>query len=191
MEDDQQATIIGESILINGTLRGDEDLTVLGRVEGFLNLSKTLLVAENGIVKAEVAVNNAVVSGIVVGNITATDCIHITSSGRILGDIRARRVILNAGARVRGAIEVGSSAAATQLSQARLTDDAESGSLPALLQVPSSVQSSLAERRSLAPQGFGQADRSTDPTTVNYQNASQAAMALAVTKKKVVMKKRS
>ena len=187
MEDDQQATIIGESILITGTLRGDEDLTVLGRVEGFLNLTKTLLVAENGIVKAEIAVNNAVVSGIVVGNITATDCIHITSSGRILGDIRARRVILNAGARVRGAIEVGSSAAAAQLSQARLTDDAESGSLPALLQVPSS----LGDRRSLASQNPGQPDRFADPTTVNYQNASQAAMALAVTKKKVVMKKRS
>ena len=38
------STIIGPSILISGKLSGDEDLTVRGRVEGELNLTKTLIV---------------------------------------------------------------------------------------------------------------------------------------------------
>ena len=67
-----KATVIGESIFVSGHLSGDEDLTVLGRVEGTISLSQTLYVAESGIVKANVAVDDAVISGVVVGNVTAT-----------------------------------------------------------------------------------------------------------------------
>ena len=35
-------TVIGSSILISGKLSGDEDLTVRGRVEGEVTLTKTL-----------------------------------------------------------------------------------------------------------------------------------------------------
>ena len=59
-------TVIGPSILINGKLTGDEDLTVRGRVEGELTLTKTLIVEPSGVVKANVTVKNAVVSGVVV-----------------------------------------------------------------------------------------------------------------------------
>src|SRR5688572_21342155 len=107
MADSAESTIVGESILITGNLHGDEDLTILGRVEGSISLSKTLNVAESGVVKAEISVRNAVVSGIVVGNITATDSVQVTESGRLVGDLKAPRVIITAGARVRGQIDMG------------------------------------------------------------------------------------
>ena len=43
------STIIGESILISGSLNGDEDLTVRGRVEGTLTLTRTLVVEPTGV----------------------------------------------------------------------------------------------------------------------------------------------
>lgn len=107
MVDSAQSTIVGPSILINGNLQGDEDLTVLGRVEGTLSLTKTLNVAESGIVKADISVRNAVVSGVVVGNITASDSVEITEAGRMVGDIRAPRVIIVDGARFRGTVDMG------------------------------------------------------------------------------------
>jgi cytoskeletal protein CcmA (bactofilin family) len=107
MVDSTQSTIVGPSILINGNLQGDEDLTVLGRVEGTLSLTKTLNVAESGIVKADISVRNAVVSGVVVGNITASDSVEITEAGRMVGDIRAPRVIIVDGARFRGTVDMG------------------------------------------------------------------------------------
>ena len=82
-------TVIGPSILINGKLTGDEDLTVRGRVEGELSLTKTLIVEPSGVVKANVTVKNAVVSGVVVGNIQATESVEFTQEGRMVGDIRA------------------------------------------------------------------------------------------------------
>jgi cytoskeletal protein CcmA (bactofilin family) len=100
-------TVIGPSILISGKLTGDEDLTVRGRVEGELQLSKTLIVETSGIVKANVAVKNAVVSGVVVGNISATESVELTKEGRMVGDIRAPRVIIVDGASFRGRVDMG------------------------------------------------------------------------------------
>jgi cytoskeletal protein CcmA (bactofilin family) len=100
-------TIIGESILISGSLNGDEDLTVRGRVEGTLTLTKTLVVEPTGIVKAEVQVRNCVIAGAVVGNVTATESVEITKEGRMVGDIAAPRVIIVDGASFRGRIDMG------------------------------------------------------------------------------------
>jgi cytoskeletal protein CcmA (bactofilin family) len=101
------STIIGESILISGSLNGDEDLTVRGRVEGTLTLTRTLVVEPTGIVKAEVQVKNCVIAGAIVGNVTATESVEITKEGRMVGDIAAPRVIIVDGASFRGRIDMG------------------------------------------------------------------------------------
>ena len=100
-------TVIGASILISGKLTGDEDLTVRGRVEGEVNLTRTLIVEPTGIVKANVSVKNAIVSGVVVGNIAATESVELTQEGRMVGDIRSPRVIIVDGASFRGQIDMG------------------------------------------------------------------------------------
>ncbi len=101
------STIIGESILINGSLNGDEDLTVRGRVEGTLTLTRTLVVEPTGIVKAEVQVKNCVIAGVIVGNVTASESVEITKEGRMVGDIAAPRVIIVDGASFRGRVDMG------------------------------------------------------------------------------------
>ncbi|MHB1844523.1 MAG: bactofilin family protein, partial [Deltaproteobacteria bacterium] len=101
------ATVIGESILISGNLEGDEDLTIRGRVEGSIHLTKTLIVEASGIVKADVTVKDAVISGVVVGNVTASDSVQLTADGRMVGDISAPRVIIVDGASFRGRVDMG------------------------------------------------------------------------------------
>ena len=100
-------TVVGQSILISGKLTGDEDLTVRGRVEGEITLSHTLIVEPSGVVKANVAVKNAIVSGVVVGNINATESVELTREGRMVGDIHAPRVIIVDGASFRGRVDMG------------------------------------------------------------------------------------
>ncbi len=101
------STVIGESSLINGSLNGDEDLTVRGRVEGTLTLTKTLVVEPTGIVKAEVQVKNCIIAGVVVGNVTASESVEITREGRMVGDLNAPRVIIVDGASFRGRVDMG------------------------------------------------------------------------------------
>lgn len=100
-------TVVGESILIAGKLEGDEDLTVRGRVHGSITLTRTLIVEHSGVVKADATVRNAIISGVVVGNITASESVELTREGRMVGDIRAPRVIIVDGAAFRGRVDMG------------------------------------------------------------------------------------
>ncbi len=100
-------TIVGEQTTIRGNLQGDEDLTIRGRVEGTITLSKTLMVETGGIVLADMDVKNAVVSGVVVGNIRASEVVQINEDGRMVGDITAPRVIIVAGASFKGNVDMG------------------------------------------------------------------------------------
>ncbi|MCD6499585.1 MAG: polymer-forming cytoskeletal protein [Deltaproteobacteria bacterium] len=104
-------TIVGEQTIIQGDLRGDEDLTVLGRVEGSVTLTKTLIVESQGIVQADMDVRNAEISGVVVGNIVASEYVRINDGGRMVGDISAPRVIVVSGASFRGHVDMGNMAA--------------------------------------------------------------------------------
>jgi cytoskeletal protein CcmA (bactofilin family) len=100
-------TIIGSNTVVSGNLEGDEDLTIEGRVEGSITLSKTLTIEVGGVVRANIHVRNAIISGVLVGNIEAQEAVHITDAGRVVGDIAAPRVILVDGSSFRGNIDMG------------------------------------------------------------------------------------
>ena len=100
-------TVIGTKTMINGNLEGDEDLTVEGHVEGSINLSKTLTVEVGGVVRANINVRNAIISGVLVGNVEAQEAVHVTEQGRVVGDITSPRVILVDGSSFRGSIDMG------------------------------------------------------------------------------------
>lgn len=100
-------TVVGENTVIKGGLQGDEDLTIYGKVEGTINLSRTLIIEASGIVVADIEVQDAIVSGVVVGNITASNSVQITEEGRMVGDLSAPRVIIVDGASFKGHVDMG------------------------------------------------------------------------------------
>ena len=105
---------IGGTIQFKGDLTGDEDLEVLGQVEGRIDLpSHQLTIGESGRVKAEISAKTVLVLGRVTGNVSATERLEVQSSGVIDGDIRAPRLLVQEGAKVNGAIEMTEKPAAT------------------------------------------------------------------------------
>jgi len=163
-------TIIGESILISGSLAGDEDLTVRGRVEGTLTLTRTLVVEPTGMVKAEVQVKNCIIAGIVVGNVTATESVEITKEGRMVGDIAAPRVIIVDGASFRGRIDMGEVD----------VERAERGSRPALRAAP---------RPALRPAAKAE-PRKAEEKTPAKPSMPPAPVAMGAVKRKVIVKRK-
>lgn len=99
--------IIGKSIVVKGELRGSEDLTIEGQVEGKITLKQHVLrIGEHGRIRAQVVAKSVVVMGEVVGNIEATEKIEISREGTVEGDIKAPRVAITEGARFRGRIDM-------------------------------------------------------------------------------------
>lgn len=105
-------TVIGPRLHVNGRIDGEEDLRVEGRVEGSITLSETLHVAEGGIVAAKVTARDVVVSGVVVGNVTATNSVTLNPGAKLVGDISAPRLIIADGAAFRGNVAMNGEAPA-------------------------------------------------------------------------------
>jgi cytoskeletal protein CcmA (bactofilin family) len=106
-ESSEGVTVIGPGIHINGRISGEEDLHIEGRVEGAISLSETLFVAGDGTVVAEVQARDVVVSGIIVGNVTAEDSVTLNPGAKLVGDIAAPRLIIADGAAFSGNVSMG------------------------------------------------------------------------------------
>jgi cytoskeletal protein CcmA (bactofilin family) len=99
-------TIIGSSIVIDGAVTGEEDLTIEGTVKGRIELKADLYVEESGTVEADVATRNVTISGQLTGDVVVTDKAEITEGGQVIGDIRAPRLVIADGAVFKGNIEM-------------------------------------------------------------------------------------
>jgi cytoskeletal protein CcmA (bactofilin family) len=98
---------IGQSIQIKGELTGNEDLTIEGKVEGKIFLKDhSLTIGPNGRITADIHAKSVVVTGEVVGNVTAGDKVEIAATGSLRGDIVAPRVVLADGARFKGSVDM-------------------------------------------------------------------------------------
>ncbi|MFO7762375.1 MAG: polymer-forming cytoskeletal protein [Wenzhouxiangellaceae bacterium] len=99
--------IIGPTISIDGTLKGEEDLVVEGRVKGTIELkSNTLTVGSKGTLDAQVYAHTILVEGTVKGDLYASERISIRASARIDGNILAPRISLEDGAKFRGSVDM-------------------------------------------------------------------------------------
>jgi cytoskeletal protein CcmA (bactofilin family) len=184
----EATTIIGESILINGNLNGDEDLTVRGRVEGTVTLTKTLVVEPTGVVKAEVQVKNLVISGAVVGNVTATESVEITKEGRMVGDIAAPRVIIVDGATFRGRIDMGEVDVESERPAL-----ARASSRPSLRSPPRAALSAPRERREAAPppaEGEEKVSLAERAAAAVKPPAPPVPVAMGAVKRKVIVRRK-
>lgn len=198
VDSSRSSTSIGPSMLVRGNLQGDEDLTVLGRVEGSVQLRRTIIVENGGIVKADVEVRNAVISGVVVGNITASDSVEITESGRVVGDISAPRVLIVDGARFRGLVDMGDLDAPRASEPLPARTVSRAGAVPAApsslaTRPAASARSSVPARRAPpAPPASARATKATPaPRAAPAVTSSQAvSKKKKKAKKKVVVRKK-
>src|SRR5689334_1106009 len=94
-------TLVGPAIAIRGRIEGEEDLRVEGRVEGSVSLTETLYVEPNGVVLAQIEARDVVISGIVIGDIKAGNCVTLNKNAKLVGNIAAPRIIIADGASFR------------------------------------------------------------------------------------------
>ena len=100
-------TVVGPAIAIRGRIEGEEDLRVEGRVEGSISLTETLYVEPGGVVLAQIEARDVVISGIVIGDITAANSVTLNKVAKLVGNIAAPRIIIADGASFRGDVVMG------------------------------------------------------------------------------------
>jgi len=98
---------IGPSISIVGDITGEEDLTILGKVKGKIDLpGYNVTVGESGRVEADVNAKVVSVAGEVHGNLIAAEQILVRKTATMLGNLKAPRVGLEDGCCFRGSVDM-------------------------------------------------------------------------------------
>jgi cytoskeletal protein CcmA (bactofilin family) len=100
------AGVIGQGLFIKGELHGEEDLIIEGRVEGEITLKKHLLIESTGVILADIQTENITIKGEMRGNMVAHDKVEIHAEARVVGDIKAPRVVIEDCAQFKGHIEM-------------------------------------------------------------------------------------
>jgi cytoskeletal protein CcmA (bactofilin family) len=99
--------VLGREVAVTGEIRSHEPLTIHGEVEGTIDVSGHLLtIAPSGKVRANVKAKEIDVLGSLEGNIDQADIIYIRVGARFMGDIRARRIVIEDGGFMRGKVDL-------------------------------------------------------------------------------------
>ena|SRR5579884_4482196 len=98
---------IGKTVVIRGELKGGEDLTIDGRVEGTIQLPEhRLTIGPNADVAADITARDVLAMGKVQGNIVATGRVELRAGAVVEGDVHALRLAIEDNAVLRGKVDL-------------------------------------------------------------------------------------
>ena len=104
---DSVISIIGPGMKVVGDCETDGTIRIEGLVEGSVRAGKAVVVGKDGRVKGDVTTQDAVISGSVVGTVSAESRLELQATARIDGEVRARRMQLEEGALLNGTVQMG------------------------------------------------------------------------------------
>lgn len=125
----EKSTMIGRGISISGDVKADSNLRVEGLIEGHnVQSSHEVEIAESGRVVANVSAKVVRIAGEVTGDISGSEKVMISRSGKVQGNIVAPRVQLEDGALFRGSIDMNPAPAAGSRPAVARSAPADTGS---------------------------------------------------------------
>lgn len=99
---DQVATIIGSETSFTGNIASQGTIRIDGRHSGEIMTTGDLVIGENGTVESLIKARNALIAGMVKGNIEVSDKLELLPTAKVYGDIKIGTLIIGEGAIFRG-----------------------------------------------------------------------------------------
>ena len=96
---------IGQGVVVEGKIMSAQDLRIDGKVEGTIEVGNHgLILGAGAAVKANLTARTILISGVVIGNVTATERVDLQATGSVEGDISTPRLVMVDGAVVKGKV---------------------------------------------------------------------------------------
>ena len=103
----RQIAWIGQGVTIEGRINSSQDIRVDGHIQGTIEVGGHELVLGPGSeVKGNVNARSVLVGGTLLGDVVVTERIQIQSTGVLIGDVVASRLLIQDGGVLRGKAEV-------------------------------------------------------------------------------------
>ena len=102
--------VIGQGMIIKGSLHSENDVFLDGEIEGDLDVKNyRLMIGPHGKVVANVKAREVDIHGIVTGNVESTERTSIRATGQLTGDVRTGGIVIESGAMFKGKVEIATS----------------------------------------------------------------------------------
>lgn len=103
---ERRTLVVGRGISLQGNVQDAERLVVEGTIEATMINAAELVIANGGMFKGEVQVDDAEVAGTIDGTLTVRNTLVVRASGKLLGTARCRRLQVEDGGQITGRIEM-------------------------------------------------------------------------------------
>jgi len=103
---ERRTLVVGRGISVQGIVQDAERLVVEGTVEATMIHAAELSIAQGGVFRGEVEVEEAEVAGTIDGTLTARGNLVVRATGKVLGTARCRRLQVEDGGAITGRIEM-------------------------------------------------------------------------------------
>jgi cytoskeletal protein CcmA (bactofilin family) len=102
-------TLIGEGTTFEGNIKSEASIRVEGNITGDIVCKGDVTIGDNGDAKSSISARNVIIAGIVRGNVTTTEKLTITSTGKLHGNTSSKTLIIDDGGVFLGNSKMGTS----------------------------------------------------------------------------------
>ena len=99
--------VVAQGTKIEGQLRSVESIRLDGDLIGDVDCEKRIVLGESGSIDGQMHCQDAVIMGHVKGEVRVSNMLHLVSSAIIEGNIVAKKIIIDEGARCHGECRIG------------------------------------------------------------------------------------
>src|SRR5258708_4369795 len=103
-------TVVGQGLFLRGSIRGEGDLEIRGRIEGDVEVTGEVTIADGALIKADITARRITVRGAVAGNLTGEEGVRLEDGARVVGDVRGAAIGITERALLRGNVQTGARA---------------------------------------------------------------------------------
>ena len=103
---ERRMLVVGRGISVQGTVQDAERLVVEGTVEASMIHATELSIAQGGVFKGTVEVEEAEIAGTIDGTLTARGNLIVRSTGKLLGTANYRRLQVEDGGQIIGELKM-------------------------------------------------------------------------------------
>ena len=96
------STIIGDNSKVEGLLEASDPTRVDGLLQGKILSKSSVIVGEHGVVRGDINAAEILIACTVYGNLKAEKRIELTETGRVLGDLITKTLVIDEGASFKG-----------------------------------------------------------------------------------------
>ena len=89
------STILGKGTVLNGDFNADGSARIDGTVNGNVVVKGMMILGVDGKINGDVQATGALIGGSVVGNVDAPDKLEMSSTAKVLGDIKTKVLVID------------------------------------------------------------------------------------------------